>query len=653
MVQITFGKPDIVRKFNNSYIIALSLIAFFTIASQLVIQFFLKNQKLDAKIINIAGRQRMLSQKITKHTFLIANAKDSLSFVKEKQKLKEAFNLWFLSHQALLEGDEALGLPFQEKSQENTALFQQLVPHYQRLKESSEKILALNYSSQSLVEKQFLPEIIRHEPDFLVLMNKIVLQYEVEANEKVENLGLIEVALMIITLLTLLLEAILIFRPVVKKTKLYVKDIKEKNQTLLKQEEELKQNLEEITAIQENLEENQKNLKIALAENLSISAALDKSAIISITDLKGNIIKVNEVFCKVSGFTEKEVIGRNQRIINSGYHPKGFWKKLWSTVGKGQTWRDEVKNKTKNGDFYWVDAVVNPIYDENGRIYRYFSIRYLITERKVAEQKLTGLYRDINASIQYAQRIQKAVLPAPDKLQTTLPESFVFFRPLDIVSGDFYFYAQKGHSTILVAADCTGHGVPGAFMSLIGNDLLYEIVNVLNITDPDKILNLLRQEVIRVLNQKEENNEDGMDIVVCTIHLIPEHLQLALGKPHMEYAGAMNPIIYFQEGKIHQIKGDRIIIGGVKDEKEVSFTKHRIALDKPTVFYIFSDGIQDQFGGKNNKKFTPKRLRNLLQEVHQKPMQEQKEIISSTIEDWRKQGQEKQIDDMLLIGVKV
>jgi len=653
LVQITFGKPDIVRKFNNSYIIALSLIAFFTIASQLVIQFFLKNQKLDAKIINIAGRQRMLSQKITKHTFLIANAKDSLSFVKEKQKLKEAFNLWFLSHQALLEGDEALGLPFQEKSQENTALFQQLVPHYQRLKESSEKILALNYSSQSLVEKQFLPEIIRHEPDFLVLMNKIVLQYEVEANEKVENLGLIEVALMIITLLTLLLEAILIFRPVVKKTKLYVKDIKEKNQTLLKQEEELKQNLEEITAIQENLEENQKNLKIALAENLSISAALDKSAIISITDLKGNIIKVNEVFCKVSGFTEKEVIGRNQRIINSGYHPKGFWKKLWSTVGKGQTWRDEVKNKTKNGDFYWVDAVVNPIYDENGRIYRYFSIRYLITERKVAEQKLTGLYRDINASIQYAQRIQKAVLPAPDKLQTTLPESFVFFRPLDIVSGDFYFYAQKGHSTILVAADCTGHGVPGAFMSLIGNDLLYEIVNVLNITDPDKILNLLRQEVIRVLNQKEENNEDGMDIVVCTIHLIPEHLQLALGKPHMEYAGAMNPIIYFQEGKIHQIKGDRIIIGGVKDEKEVSFTKHRIALDKPTVFYIFSDGIQDQFGGKNNKKFTPKRLRNLLQEVHQKPMQEQKEIISSTIEDWRKQGQEKQIDDMLLIGVKV
>jgi len=274
---------------------------------------------------------------------------------------------------------------------------------------------------------------------------------------------------------------------------------------------------------------------------------------------------------------------------------------------------------------------------------------------------------EILSSIQYAQRIQSSILPRKDYIQNLLPNHFIFFIPRDVVSGDFYWcfkteakpiYEEqetfegvnrilKGFGSekiILTAVDCTGHGVPGAFMSMVGNDLLNNIIREKNIYQADKILNQLHKDIRQVLQQKETKNHDGMDMALVVID--PENKTL-------EFAGAKNPLIYMQNDELKVIKADKMPIGGTQREMERIFTAHRIDISEPTTFYLFSDGYQDQFGGTKGRKFMTKRFRNLLFEIHQKPMQEQKQILEETIQNWQKEGNEKQIDDILVMGVKI
>jgi len=259
---------------------------------------------------------------------------------------------------------------------------------------------------------------------------------------------------------------------------------------------------------------------------------------------------------------------------------------------------------------------------------------------------------EILDSVHYAQGIQQAILPELQNIHQSLPESFVFFKPRDVVSGDFYFFAQKEYKVVIASIDCTGHGIPGAFMSLIANDLLHEIINLKSITQPDKILNILKERVIGVLKQESTNNQDGMEISICSIEIYPEEFYQEVGIPHLEYAGTGNPLVYFQENEMFLIKPDKIIIGGFGNySAEQKFTLHRIPLNKPTTFYLFSDGYQDQFGGIKGKKFMIRRFRELLFNIHQKSMEEQKSILDKTIANWM--GKEKQIDDILVMGVRV
>jgi serine phosphatase RsbU (regulator of sigma subunit) len=299
---------------------------------------------------------------------------------------------------------------------------------------------------------------------------------------------------------------------------------------------------------------------------------------------------------------------------------------------------------------------------------------------------------DITASITYAKRIQTAMLPRIDDIQKALPESFILFKPRDIVSGDFYYFKEisptpnpspqergidslpagegwGGAKIIIACADCTGHGVPGAFMSMIGNEILTNIVEIQGITSPDLILNELHKNIRAALKQGETENRDGMDI---SIVLIDKQKQI------FEYAGAMNPLYYIQNGELHEIKADKFPIGGSQKEKERTFTKHEIQLrmrnDKSgiwnevqnienqqptvtnhqqTVFYLCSDGFQDQFGGAQGKKFMVKKFRELLFTIHHLPMYEQKQILDSTIEQWMAEGKESQIDDILVMGIRI
>lgn len=266
--------------------------------------------------------------------------------------------------------------------------------------------------------------------------------------------------------------------------------------------------------------------------------------------------------------------------------------------------------------------------------------------KEVMSQKveLESKNSKITSSINYAKRIQDAMLPRVPAMERAFGDLFLLFKPRDIVSGDFYWFHEDMHMKYVAAVDCTGHGVPGAFMSLVGQQALNRIVSQNKITEPDIILNELHKDIRGLLRQDlaDSENRDGMDMAICIYDKKQKNLH---------FAGAKNPLIYIQDNELLQIKGDKHPIGGRQKEDERIFTAHTVKIDKPTTFYIFTDGYQDQFGGPDNRKFMILNMRNLLLEIHDKEVSEQQSILDSTIEDWMKN--EKQLDDILLIGFKL
>ena len=262
-------------------------------------------------------------------------------------------------------------------------------------------------------------------------------------------------------------------------------------------------------------------------------------------------------------------------------------------------------------------------------------------EIRTKNDQIEAKNKKITESINYAQRIQKAILPDHAAIKSLLPNSFVYYKPYQIVSGDFYWFGVVGKKIVYAAVDCTGHGVPGAFMSMIGSALLNEIVKQKEITESHVILNHLHVGIRDSLRQEETHNQDGMDMAIVVIDTETQQ---------MDFSGAKNPLIYIQDGELHFVKGDRYPIGDVINKSERDFTKHTIQLDKATVCYMFSDGYQDQFGGPEKRKFMGKRLREMLLEHHQLDFDKQKQIYEKTLLDWI--ADTSQIDDVLLIGFK-
>jgi serine phosphatase RsbU (regulator of sigma subunit) len=254
-------------------------------------------------------------------------------------------------------------------------------------------------------------------------------------------------------------------------------------------------------------------------------------------------------------------------------------------------------------------------------------------------------------SLNYAKRLQSAVLPDPNYLKEVLPEHFIFFLPKDIVSGDFYWYGEVDSSwdfddassiQVLIAADCTGHGVPGAFMTLLGNNFLNVTVNTQEVTDPEQIIYKVDQQVVETLRQNDPNSiKDGMDMAVLSIEQ---------DKNLISFAGAGSPLYYFSNGEFEEIKGANFGIGGVL-RKEKIFEPHKVEYQSGDVFYIFSDGFADQIGGKEGRKFYKKRFKEFLAEIHDKPMEEQYKLIERKYFEWKSDF--KQIDDILVIGLRM
>jgi sigma-B regulation protein RsbU (phosphoserine phosphatase) len=279
----------------------------------------------------------------------------------------------------------------------------------------------------------------------------------------------------------------------------------------------------------------------------------------------------------------------------------------------------------------------------------YNTLEQKVVERtaELSEQKniVEHKNKEITDSIYYAKRIQNAILPQDEEFQRALPGSFVLYKPKDIVSGDFYWLTERNGKVIVAATDCTGHGVPGAFMSMIGSTFLNEIVNEKNVSSPDRILNSLRENIIRSLRQSGGESKDGMDIALCSIE--PETRKV-------EFAGANNPLwICSRENetwKMEEIKADKQPIGiYVGDQRP--FAMHERTLSKGDTIYIFTDGYADQFGGPKGKKFKYRTLQDLLLSIQGKEMNEQRGILDQTIESWK--GALEQVDDILVIGIRL
>jgi serine phosphatase RsbU (regulator of sigma subunit) len=255
--------------------------------------------------------------------------------------------------------------------------------------------------------------------------------------------------------------------------------------------------------------------------------------------------------------------------------------------------------------------------------------------------------KDITDSINYAQKIQQAILPSEMAMNKLFPKSFIFFQPRNVVSGDFYWASAQGSKSILAAVDCTGHGIPGAFMSMIGYSLLNQIVNEQGITSPDAILFRLREEVIKALKQTGADGEsrDGMDISLLTLESNSNANTFVL-----EFAGANNPLVHVRNGKFTEYKGDKQPIG-IYEGTPQPFTNHSLSLEIGDSVYLYTDGFADQFGGYQNKKYKYAQLKELLATIAVLPMAQQRDKLKVNFDAWK--ADYEQVDDVLVIGIKI
>ncbi|MDX2302383.1 MAG: PAS domain S-box protein [Microscillaceae bacterium] len=415
------------------------------------------------------------------------------------------------------------------------------------------------------------------------------------------------------------------------------------NLNALVKEQELSQSFKKIQASEERL------LRLAEVTTEGI-VFLNKSR---------NIADFNTAFRKIFGFESEEMIGKRLEDFISFPDREDF--ALEQYIENEQA--IEVIGVRKDGSALDLEMLIKDNRQENN-FFQVVSIRD-ISQRKKAEkhleakeaeleeaQKILVLSKiiekknkDITASINYAKRIQNALLPELSELRQSLPESFIFFRPRDIVSGDFFWFGEVDHQLIIACVDCTGHGVPGAILAMAGSVLLKQIVEAQKITAPDEILQHLHVNMNEILRQKATLNRDGMDISICT---------LDKKEYTLTFAGAKSTLIYMHNQEIYEVHGDKTPVGGflTKNEGDRKFKSHTLPLDpdQSISFYIFTDGYEDQFGGEKGRKLKRNRFRELLNQIYRESADRQRDILEHFINRWM--NGRKQLDDMLIIGFK-
>jgi serine phosphatase RsbU (regulator of sigma subunit) len=316
-------------------------------------------------------------------------------------------------------------------------------------------------------------------------------------------------------------------------------------------------------------------------------------------------------------------------------------------INTGRVYRYITKPWSKEDLKINIDKALETYHlrDQNRKLIENLKEANQTLEQKVIErtQKIEAQNREITCSIHYASRIQHALLPPNEDLKRLLPSYFVLSKPRDIVSGDYYWLASKDDKVIIAVADCTGHGIPGAFMSILGVAFLNEIVNKAVTIRANEILNQLCGQVIKSLHQtgKSDETRDGMEVALCVIDF---------GKQKLQYSGAFRPLYLIRDNELKEFKGDNMPIG-IYEQEDQSFSNMEVLFKKNDIIYLFTDGYVDQLGGGERKTFRSENLKKFLIDIHNLPMHEQKKALEKKHEEWR--GEIDQVDDILIVGIRM
>jgi serine phosphatase RsbU (regulator of sigma subunit) len=329
----------------------------------------------------------------------------------------------------------------------------------------------------------------------------------------------------------------------------------------------------------------------------------------------------------LTGFTDIEAI---IEAINTGRVHR-YITKPWNS--------EELKITIDNGlETFHLKHENRILMEDLKKMNKTLEQRVIERTRKIEEQN-----KEITDSIHYASRILNALLPPEEEISRLLPPHFIIDIPRDIVSGDFFWITSRDDKLFLAVADCTGHGVPGAFMSILGITYLNEIMSKSSTPMANEILSQLSGKVTKALHQtgKISETRDGMEIALCIFDLIENNLQ---------FAGAFRPLYLIRDNELQELNGDTMPIG-IYDDEANSFTNKDISLQKDDMIYLFSDGYVDQLGGEFRKTFRSLHFRKMLLGIHAKPLQEQKEWLKKALEDWK--GEIDQVDDILVVGIRI
>jgi PAS domain S-box-containing protein len=405
----------------------------------------------------------------------------------------------------------------------------------------------------------------------------------------------------------------------------------------------------------------EKKLKKSEEDRINYESIIDQAndAMFVIDIVDGRLHQFNPSAAEMLGYTKSEL--ENKTLFE--LQPPDMLQKSSSTVAdvweqKGLIYKD-IPFVRKNGEILPVEcsAKVAPFAGRPAIVIYARDIRErlrLENEIKHQNEVIEEKNKDITASIEYSKRIQRSVFIERDKLKEYAPESFIFFKPRDIVSGDFYWFTpvnpakengEKAGNVLAVAAvDCTGHGVPGAFMSIIGHTLLNQTVNNPEINTPAAALNYINREIKNTLNQKADETpiRDGMDMALCTIDFDSKTLH---------FSGANNPVYIVRGSAMIELKANKQPITASSDSISYPFTDQRFDLQSGDCVYLFTDGFADQFGGEKGKKFMYKRFKETLVDIQDNTMEEQKALLYYAFENWK--GKLDQVDDVLVIGIRI
>ncbi len=374
-----------------------------------------------------------------------------------------------------------------------------------------------------------------------------------------------------------------------------------------------------------------------------LSNAVEQSPVwVIITDPDGTIEYVNPKFTKITGYHAREVLGKNPRILSSGQTTCDFYEKMWGQIVKGKSWSGDILNRRKNQELFWAHLYISSVRGQNGNISHFIGLGEDITEQKALQEERDDAYAVISSSINYASNIQQSILPGKEALDKLFPHYFTLWEPRDRVGGDIYFSKSWGLGKIFALGDCTGHGVPGAFMSMIANGALEMATLETPPGDSAVLLQRTHQLIQQALGQQKEDSksDDGIDIGLC--YIAPRNRKIV-------FSGARFSLFVVENAMVTEIKGNKKFgLGYCATPHNVQFANNDVRINPERSYYMTSDGLVDQIGGPKRRSFGKKRFKKLLVEMESVPWVRKSQFLLNELNEY--QGNERRRDDVSVIG---